>query len=205
VPARGRFIVFEGGEGSGKSTQAKKLAAVLDAELTREPGGTTLGELLRPLMLEHSAGAIDPRTELLLMAAARAQHCAERIRPVLAGGTDLVCDRFSGSTIAYQGFGRGLPIEEVTEACSIATAGLEPDLTLLLDLPVEVAATRRSRRLDAIESEGLHFHDRVRAGFLSLADRDGSWVVIDASGSVDDVWLRVYDAVGAHFADTVPS
>jgi dTMP kinase len=192
---RGRFVVFEGGEGSGKSTQAATLATKLGADLTREPGGTPLGELLRPLMLENVANPLDPRTELLLMAASRAQHCAERILPTLESGRDVVCDRFSGSTIAYQGFGRGLPIAEVVAACELATAGLEADLTVLLDVPVEIAAARRSRPLDAIESVGDGFHDRVRTGFLELADQQSSWVVIDGTGSPGEVAARIWSLV----------
>jgi dTMP kinase len=199
MPRRGRFIVFEGGEGSGKSTQAEALAVALGAELTREPGGTPLGEILRPLMLDHVAGAIDARTELLLMVASRAQHCAERILPALESGHDLVCDRFSGSTIAYQGFGRGLPLADVVAACEVATAGLEPDLTVLLDVPVEIASERRSRTLDAIESAGDQFHDRVRAGFLELAAKDQRWTVVDGTGSIDDIAALVRTIVDGRF------
>ncbi|HWD24211.1 MAG TPA: dTMP kinase [Acidimicrobiales bacterium] len=202
MPGRGRFIVFEGGEGSGKSTQASLLASVLGAELTREPGGTRLGEMLRPLMLERAAGPIDPRSELLLMVAARAQHCAERIVPTLESGRDVVCDRFSGSTIAYQGFGRGLPVTEVKSACALATAGLDADLTLLLDVPLMVASTRRTRPLDAIESAGDGFHDRVRAGFLELARSDPRWVVVSGEGSIADVAAGIQSIVASRLRAT---
>jgi dTMP kinase len=200
VVARGRFIVFEGVEGSGKSTQAAALAAALGADLTREPGGTELGEMLRPVLLDHVAGPVAPRAELLLMVAARAQHCAQRIAPALDAGRDVVCDRFTASTIAYQGFGRGLPIEEVRAACTLATGGLEPDLTVLLDVPVVAARGRRARPLDAIESVGDRFHERVHAGFTSLAAAGNGWVVVDGVGSIDEVGQRVHDAVGLHFA-----
>jgi dTMP kinase len=142
-------------------------------------------------MLEHAAGPIDPRTELLLMVAARAQHCAEVIVPALDSGRDVVCDRFSGSTIAYQGFGRGLPVADVVAACDLATAGLEADLTVLLDVPIDLAAARRSRPLDAIEAAGDRFHDRVREGFLALAEHDVAWAVVDGAGTIDDVAKRV--------------
>jgi dTMP kinase len=142
-------------------------------------------------MLEQAAGPIDPRSELLLMVASRAQHCAERIVPALESGRDVVCDRFSGSTVAYQGFGRGLPVAEVVTACSLATAGLDADLTVLLDVSLEVASTRRTRPLDAIESEGSGFHDRVREGFLELARSDPRWVVVKGEGSVDDVAAEI--------------
>jgi dTMP kinase len=197
MSGRGNFIVFEGGEGSGKSTQAAILAQVLDAELTREPGGTQLGELLRPIMLNHSVGTLDARTELLLMVASRAQHCTERILPALESGRDVVCDRFSGSTIAYQGFGRGLLLDDVRSACALATDGLDPDLTVLLDVPVDLATDRVRRPRDAIESAGQHFHERVRAGFLELARTDESWVTIDGTRSIDEVAAMVQAEVRA--------
>lgn len=192
---RGRFIVLEGGEGSGKSTQARILAAGLDAVLTREPGGTRLGEAIRPLVLAHTAGPVDDRAELLLMVAARAQHCAEVILPAIEAGRDVVCDRFSGSTIAYQGFGRGLPVDEVAAACALATASLDPDLTILIDVPVEIAMERRSRPLDAIESAGVDFHERVRQGFFTLAERDARWVIVDGRASIDEVAEKIRAAV----------
>jgi dTMP kinase len=195
VARRGRFIVLEGGEGSGKSTQARILAAGLDAVLTREPGGTRLGEAIRPLVLAHTAGPVDDRAELLLMVAARAQHCAEVILPAIEAGRDVVCDRFSGSTIAYQGFGRGLPVDEVAAACALATASLDPDLTILIDVPVEIAMERRSRPLDAIESAGVDFHERVRQGFFTLAQRDARWVIVDGRASIDEVAEKIRAAV----------
>lgn len=196
MPDRGRFIVFEGGEASGKSTQATRLAARLAATLTREPGGTPLGEALRPLALEHTLGEIDARTELLLMVAARSEHVAAVLRPTLASGRHVVCDRFNGSTIAYQGYGRGLPLEDVLVACEVATNGCEPDLNVLLDVDATTALARRDRPDDAIESAGEDFHRRVRDGFLALAAADPArWVVIDATRDVDTVEAAVLDAV----------
>jgi dTMP kinase len=197
------MIAFEGGEGAGKSTQAERLAAVLGAELTREPGGSALGERIRQLLLDPesdaSGEAIDARTELMLALAARAQHVSERIRPALGAGHDVVVDRFSGSTLAYQGYGRGLPVAEIRRACDLATGGLWPDLTVLLHVPVEVGAARRvaaGSRPDRFESEGSGFHVRVAEGFLALAAEDpGRWIVLDGTGDVDEVARLVLDAI----------
>lgn len=181
--------MLEGGEGSGKSTQARLLAARLGARLTREPGGTELGEVLRSAVLARRAEPIAPRAELLVMVAARAQHVAEVVEPALAAGEDVVSDRFSGSTLAYQAYGRGLPLGEVEAACRLAAPGLEPDLVVLLDLPSEAGAARRGHGgPDRIEAAGSGFHARVREGFLALAaaapDR---WVVLDAAVPVDEL------------------
>ena len=196
MPARGRFIVFEGGEASGKSTQALVLARALEADLTREPGGTPFAEEIRALLLAERSEAIDPTTELLLMNAARAQHVAQLIGPALLEGRHVVCDRFTGSTLAYQGYGRGLALDEVEIACKLATSGIEPDLVILLDLPVDLAIARMSVAFDRIESAGVEFHERVRAGFLELAAKDADhWVVIDASPPADEISLEVRRAV----------
>lgn len=194
MPERGRLVVLEGGEAVGKSTQARLLAGRLGALLTREPGGTALGEHVRAALLDRSLGSLEPRAELLLMVAARAQHVGEVILPALAGGRDVVCDRFAGSTLAYQGYGRGLPLAEVAEACGIAAGGLVPDLTVLVDVDPQVAADRRSGVPDRIEAEDPAFHARVRAGFLELA-RSPGWVVVDGSGTPEDVALRIAGAV----------
>lgn len=194
--AAGRLIAIEGGEGAGKSTQAALLAEVLGAELTREPGGTALGEQIRSLLLDPSAGPLFDRTELMLMLAARAQHVDERILPCLTKGVDVVVDRFSGSTLAYQGYGRGLPLEDVRRACLLATGGREPDLNVLIDVPVAIGETRRARRPDRIEAETAEFHERVRQGYLCEADRDpGRWAVVDGAGAKSDVSRAVLDAV----------
>lgn len=185
---RGRFLALEGGEGSGKSTQAGRLAERLGAVLTREPGGTALGEELRRLVLAPRAEEVAPRAELLLMAAARAQHVAEVIRPALEAGRDVVTDRFSGSTLAYQAFGRRLPRAEVEVASRLATDGLEPDLVLLLDLPPDLGHARRGGYPDRIEAAGADFHARVRNGFLALAAADPErWVVLDGRQAADDL------------------
>jgi dTMP kinase len=205
VAERGLFIVFEGGEATGKSTQANRLSRALGARFTREPGGTPLGEALRPLALFESAGAIDARSELLLMVAARAEHVARVIRPTIEEGVHVVCDRFSGSTVAYQGYGRGLPIKDVRAACELATDGLNPDLNLLLDLDVVAARARRSRADDQIESAGADFHDRVREGFQALAGEDPvHWAVIDASGSPDEVETAIGAALRERLGLFVP-
>jgi len=196
--ARGRFIVLEGGEGCGKSTQAELLAAQLGAELTREPGGTEIGERIRNLLLDRELAPLDARAELMLMLAARAQHVSERIRPWLEAGRDVVCDRFTGSTIAYQGFGRGLPLAAIAAANDLGCAGLAPDLVVLLDLPAELGAARRVEPDDRFEKEDRAFFDRVAKGFRELArDDPDHWVVIDAAGPVDEVAGRVQAAVTA--------
>lgn len=193
---RGRFVAFEGGEACGKSTQAARLAARLDAVLTREPGGTPLGERVRELFLDPATGAVEARAEALLVAAARAQHVAVVIEPALASGRHVVTDRFTGSSLAYQGHGRGLDVEEVRALSRFATGGLAPDVTVLLDVPADVAAARRGRAPDRLEAEGDAFHERVRAGYASLAGAEG-WVVVDGAGAVDEVEARVWSAVAA--------
>ena len=191
---RGRFIVIEGGDGAGKSRLQHALHERLvdgghEVVLTREPGGTALGERVRELVLaQRSAG--DPLAELLLFEAARAQLVAEVIRPALARGSVVVCDRFAGSSTAYQGYGRRLGRELVERANAIATGGLAPDMTLLLDLPVDVGLRRRAGDGGAnhFDNETVAFHERVRAGFLELARGDGdAWCVIDASADFGDV------------------
>ncbi|MGH9282139.1 MAG: dTMP kinase, partial [Acidimicrobiales bacterium] len=168
---RGRLVALEGGEGCGKSTQAALLATRLGAVLTREPGGTGVGEQVRVLLLGPAAGSLDPRAEALLMAAARAQHVAEVVAPALAEGRDVVTDRFSHSSLAYQGHGRGLPLDEVRQLSEWATGGLWPDAVVLLDLPAAEAWARLGR-LDRFEAEGDGFHQRVAAGFRALAAAD---------------------------------
>ena len=184
----GRLIVFEGGEASGKSTQAARLAGRLGARSTREPGGTALGAQLRTVLLDRSAMQVDERAEALLMAADRAQHVIEVVEPALSSGGDVICDRFVGSSLAYQGYGRGLDVEEIRRLSAFATGGLEPDLVILLDLAPDVASGRIERAPDRIETAGAEFHARVRAGYLALAEADPKrWVVIDASRPVDEV------------------
>lgn len=201
----GRLIVFEGGEGSGKSTQALRLAERLGATLTREPGGTSLGARLRGLLLDRSTIAVDSRAEALLMAADRAQHVAEVVRPALANGEDVVCDRFVGSSLAYQGHGRGLDIDEVWRLSAFATGGLGPDVVFLLDVEPDIAASRIDRPPDRIEQAGATFHARVRAGYLAIAGADPeTWVVVDGSKAVDDVAAVIDGEVDRRFGRLQP-
>jgi dTMP kinase len=190
----GTLIAFEGGEGSGKSTQAERLACALDAVLTREPGGTTVGEGVRQLLLDPSL-AIGARAEALLMAAARAQHVDEVIRPALDAGRHVVTDRYVHSSLAYQGYGRGLDLDEVRRLSEWATGGLWPDLVILLDVPADESLARRraiGHAPDRLEAEDAAFHERVRDGFARLAAAEPQrWRVVDGTGSVDDVAVRV--------------
>lgn len=201
---RGAFIAVEGGEASGKSTQARLLAESLGAVLTREPGGTPLGEHLRELLLAPATGAVDARTELLLMAAARAEHVARVIRPALDAGRNVITDRFSGSSLAYQGFGRGLPLEDVRRVSSWATAGLEPDLVVLLDVAAAVSAARLAAAgaaPDRLEAAGDTFHAAVADGFRSLAEADPArWLVIDGDAPVEQLAATIAQQVQARLA-----
>jgi dTMP kinase len=191
----GRLIALEGGEACGKSTQAAILAAALGAVLTREPGGTAVGEQVRALLLDRAGPALAPRAEALLMAAARAQHVAEVVRPALDAGRDVVTDRYVHSSLAYQGYGRGLPRAEVGDLSAWATEGLWPDIVVLLDLP-DGATLGPPGRPDRFESEAEAFHRRVRDGFRELAAEDPArWRVVDASGTVEEVADRVWAAV----------
>ena len=170
------FVTFEGIEGSGKSTLLSGVAARLRANgrdplVTREPGGTPVGDAIRGLFLNRSS-SVAPLTEALLVNAARAQHVADVIEPALATGRTVLCDRFVDSTLAYQGYGRGLDRVALQAMCDLATAGIVPDLTFLLDVPVAVSRLRtraRGRDADRLEAEDDAFHERVRAGFLELA------------------------------------
>jgi len=191
-----RFIAFEGGEACGKSTQARMLADALGAVLTHEPGATGLGARLRELLLDPATGHVDPHAEALLMAADRAQHVADVVRPALEAGRHVVTDRFAGSSLAYQGFGRGLPIDEIGRLSRWATGGVWPDLTILIDVPIAVAATRLGSDRDRFERAGDGFHQRVRDGFLELAASDPQhWVVVDGTPPLDSVAAVVREAV----------
>ncbi|HEX3424625.1 MAG TPA: dTMP kinase [Acidimicrobiales bacterium] len=200
----GRFIAFEGGEASGKSTQAARLAASLGAVLTREPGGTQLGQYLRRLVLgPEGDDRIDIRAEALLLAADRAQHVATVIRPALAAGRHVVTDRYAGSSLAYQGYGRGLDVEHVRRLSDWASQGLWPDLVVLLDVPPAVARARMSGAgddLDRLELAGADFHQRVADGFRALAaSSPDTWRIVDGTGDVDEVAAQVTAVVRAHF------
>lgn len=192
----GRFVAFEGGEGSGKSTQAARLARRLGAVLTREPGGTVIGAAVRALLLDPATTGLDRRAEALLMAADRAQHVAEVIAPALAQGRDVVTDRFAGSSLAYQGHGRGLPVDEVEHLSRWAAAGTWPDLVVLLTVPPEVSTARTGGARDRLEAAGEAFHRRVGEGFLALAAADPDrWVVLDGTAPEDEVEAAVWAAV----------
>lgn len=196
--ARGRFVAFEGGEACGKSTQAARLASRLGAVLTREPGGTPLGERVREVFLDPSL-SVAPRTEALLVAAARAQHVADVIEPALSGGRHVVTDRFVGSSLAYQGHGRGLGVEAVRALSAFATEAVLPDLTVWLDVPPAVAFARRGGEGDRLESAGREFHERVYEGYRSLAAAEG-WVVVDGTSRIDEVeavvWREISGRLG---------
>jgi dTMP kinase len=206
---RGWFITIEGPEGSGKTTQAAALAdhltgLGLDIHLTREPGGTWLGERLREVLLARTRSTVptDPMTDAFLFNAARRQLVTEVVRPALAAGRTVVCARFADSTLAYQGFGAGLPIEELRAIAGVATGGLQPDLTILLDVDPETGISRKAPGArNRFESIDLDFHRRVRDGFRTLTAEDARrWRVIDSSRHIDRVFndaLRiVLEALG---------
>lgn len=191
------YIAFEGAEACGKSTQARRLAESLDAVLTRETGGTAIGRRLREILHDTDVTDLDDHAEALIVAADRAQHLAEVVRPALAAGRHVVSDRSVYSTLAYQGYGRGLPVDEVRSVNEWAVGDTWPDLVILLTVPAEVIADRMSRReLDRFEQAGDEFHRRVDAGFAAMADADPDrWVTIDASQPVDQVSRRIREAV----------
>ncbi|MDQ6837564.1 MAG: dTMP kinase [Actinomycetota bacterium] len=197
--SKGRFIVLEGGEGSGKSTQAARLARDRGALLTREPGGTAVGERLRAVLLDPVLPEVSDRAEALMMLAARAQHVAEVIAPALDAGRDVVCDRFSGSTFAYQGYGRGLDPNALARLSAWAADGVFPDRVILLQVPAPVATERLRGRgsTDRLEGAGAAFFARVADGFNALAAADpATWRVVDGVGNADDVARRVAGAAG---------
>lgn len=190
---RGFFVTLEGPEGSGKSLQSRALAQRLEASgyrvlQTREPGGTPLGDRLRALLLDHADLEVTDRAEALMMCAARAQHVAARVAPALAAGQVVVCDRYGDSTLAYQGHGRGLDVAQLRAVLSFATAGLAPDLTILLDVPVDAGLARKRGQGDGgaewnrFEAEAMAFHQRVRDGYLALmVEEPARWVRLDAT------------------------
>lgn len=199
TPTRGRLIALEGIDGCGKSTQARILADRLGALRTFEPGATPLGAALRALLLDPGEAPVAERAEALLMAADRAQHVADVLEPALASGRWVVTDRYAASTLAYQGFGRGLDRVDLEAVVTWATGGLHPDLTVLLDLSPAAAAGRRGGATpDRMESEADDFHRRVADGFRTLAAESGdTWIVVDATEPVDAVAATIWDAVAA--------
>jgi dTMP kinase len=198
----GHFVVLEGGDASGKSTQARLLvdrirALGRDVVPTFEPGATDAGAAVRTVLLDGAA-AIDPVTEALLLAADRAQEVAEVVRPALACGADVVSDRYVPSSLAYQGIGRGLGVEEVERLNRWATSGLEPDLVIVLDVEDAVAMSRRAGPRDRLERAGSEFHAAVRGAYRTLAaERD--WALIDGNAEVDAVAERVWSVVQERF------
>jgi dTMP kinase len=202
--APGKFITLEGGEGAGKSTQVVRLVAMLEragiaALATREPGGSPGAEAIRTLLLEGESERWDATSETLLFFAARRDHIARTIRPTLEAGRWVVCDRFTDSTIAYQGYGRGLPLNELAALRRFGLGDFRPDLTLILDLPVAEGLARAASRpgsADRFERLDHSFHQRLRDGFLAIAEAEpGRCVVIDASGDVEAVHRSIIAAV----------
>ena len=211
---RGWFVTLEGPEGAGKTTQAARLREALVRSgvavlLVREPGGTELGEAIRTLLLEsgRTAAAITPRADAFLFNAARAQLIEERIQPALASGTTVLCSRFADSTLAYQGAGMGLPTDDLRELQRIATDSLTPDLTLLLDIPVEEGLRRKRGEETRFEADfDVAFHRRVREGFLALAAAEpGRFAVIDARADADAVSEAVIAVVQERLGFAVES
>ena len=196
-----RFITLEGGEGAGKSTQAKRLATSLEARgisclVTREPGGSPGAEDIRRLLVRGTQDKWDAQTETLLMFAARADHVARTIKPALENGTWVICDRFIDSTYAYQGVGRGVPTSYIAELEKLVLHGLKPDLTLVLDLPIEIGLSRanaRSQDETRFEQFDTDFHARLRQAFLDLARSEPSrCMTVDADRSKDDVAAEIW-------------
>jgi dTMP kinase len=201
------FVTFEGPEGCGKSTQIRLLTAYLreqsfDVLHTREPGSTPIGEQVRAILLDPAHTEIQPATEFLLFSAARAQHVAQVIRPHLAQGGVVLCDRYADSSLAYQGYGHQLDLEMLRLVTQFATGGLVPDLTFCLDLPVEVGLRRKVKgsgdAWNRMERKEIAYHERVRSGYLAMAAEDPDrWVVVDATRNVDSVQATIRQAVMA--------
>ena len=203
----GLFVTFEGVEGCGKTTQAELLRENLEREghtvvFTREPGGTDVGERIRDVLLDTRLAGMDPLAELFLYLASRAQHVRELIRPALTGGAIVICDRFADASLAYQGAGRQIGDLKVRHLNGIATYGLVPDYTLLLDVPAEVGLERTLNRVggearqDRIEKEKLDFHARVRTGYLLLAEKEpGRIAVLDGTRNKDELAREILNRV----------
>ena len=211
--ARGRFITFEGGEGAGKSTQVARLADYvrkhgIDVVTTREPGGSPGAEAIRALLVTGDRGRWDPKTETLLHFAARAEHVARTIRPAIEAGRWVICDRFVDSTVAYQGFGQGVDRAFIETLTQFVLGDLRPDLTLLLDLPVEVglarAASRHGNDENRYETMDSAFHERLRRGFREMATAEAArFAVIDADADVDTVQRRIESEVESRLLSVV--
>jgi len=197
MPEKGLFITLEGPEGSGKSTQIKNITELLEGMglnpiILREPGATEIGEAIRAILLHLKVKEMAPQTELMLYLAARAQIVHEKIRPALKSGQVVICDRFEDSTLAYQGFGRGLSVEQILEASRLVRGELKPNLTFLLDLDPELGFKRIKRGKDRMEKEPLAFHKKVRKGFLALAKLEPKrFCVIDARQRPEQVFDQI--------------
>lgn len=209
-----RFISFEGPEGGGKSTQSRLLADRLRSVgetviLTREPGGTKTGERIREILLSTSGEPLAPSTEALLMTAARAQHVSEVIEPALARGAWVITDRYIDSTYAYQGAARGLRLDLLCGTQELATGGLKPTVTFLLDLPVEIGLNRRFQSKDTtnrLDAESQAFHKRVRTGYHSLALAEpGRWVTVDATSDEASIAAQIWNALQSRFEHALPA
>jgi dTMP kinase len=198
------FITLEGIEGSGKSTQIERFCVHLDSEgvdyvRTIEPGGTSIGNEIRKVLLSVEHSEMSSMTELLLYAASRAQHIAEVIRPALEKGLVVVCDRFSDSTLVYQGFGRGLDKDMIINLNNICTDGISPDLTFLLDVDVETGLRRNrsANKVDRLELEAVEFHEKVRAGYLSIAEKENKRIrLIKSDGNIEDIAVEIKTSFG---------
>jgi len=204
MPVRGRFITIEGMEGVGKTTNIQIVESILQRRditflTTREPGGTPLAEQIRRLLLDDGTEAMEPMTELLLMFAARTQHVRQFIEPALANGTWVICDRFTDSTYAYQGAGRGIDAAAIARLEEVALGGFEPDLTLVLDLSPEVGLARAQRRgePDRFEQEGIDFFRRVRDNYLARAGVNPRMKVVDAEADLETVGRQINDILAA--------
>lgn len=204
ISTRGRFITIDGPDGGGKTTQARRLADALrarglDVVLTREPGGTALGERVRSILLDNETGRHAPAADALLFNAARAQHVDEVVLPALRAGRTVVCARYADSTLAYQGHGAGLPIDDLRRIQELATQGLVPDRTILLDLPPEQGLARKADEQTRFETDfDMAFHRRVREGFLAIArEEPDRYRVIDATQDEDAVFRQVVEAAGS--------
>jgi len=195
--AEGRYIALEGGEGTGKSTHARRLGEALDAVVTREHGGTPIGVLIRAILADPVHHELTDKAEALLIAADRAQHLEELVEPALASGRHVVSDRSVYSSLAYQGYGRGLPIDEVRAVNEWAIGGRWPDLVVLLEVPpTQLDRRLRHRALDRFEQAGPEFHERVAAGFRALAAAEPErWAIVPADGPIAEVEGRIREVV----------
>lgn len=198
--SKGLFITFEGGDGCGKTTQIKLLDEYLRGKgyktlLTREPGAKGLGEKIREILLNYN-GEVSPRCESFLFLADRAQHIDCIIKPAIESGIIVLCDRHTDSTIAYQGYGRGLNIEQIKSLNKIATSGLKPDLTIVLDVDVKTSQARVGSEKDRMESAGIEFFERVRKGFLDIAKQEPERVkVVNSKQSIEDIHKQILELI----------